>query len=461
MGYLHSRSRLSAIIFLVFPTFFTLSAFAAGYQINEVSPSLQGSATAGAAATNNDVSALFANPATLSTLKTNQAYIGGSEIIPSIRVSNASGIHTVNIPGLPLSNITAPALGVTSQNNISKAAFVPDAYVSWRINPKLVAGLALVAPFGLTTKYYGNSVLRFVAVNSSVMTININPAIAYTLNDRWAFGLGLQAQYMQAIFSNFNGPYTGDPDIDALVAANNPTYLKADGWGYGYTLGALYTPDACTRIGLGFRSQISQQLTGNGQQYVSPGRTVPGPSHDFLFNAQTRVNGAVKTPAVLILSATRDMDKWTLKATAQMNFWHTFNHLSINMPDAFGTNSTIQTRWQNAWFAALGADYRATCDWTVRAGVAYDQTPTVDTYRDPRIPDASRVWATVGATYLLNKQFSVDGAFAHIFMKNQNVNVTQASGSSANSTVPLEVNHVHANYTGYANIVALALRYNF
>jgi long-chain fatty acid transport protein len=461
MGCLRSLLKIFAISFLVSEAFFTLPAFAAGFQINEVSASLQGDATAGAAAASNDVSSMFINPATLSTLQQNQVYLGGSELIPSVSMSNAKAIHTANIPGIPPSSISATVLGQNSQNSIGQSAFVPDGYIGWHINNELVAGLAILAPYGLTTHYHENSVLRFAAEYSAVRSIDINPALAYSINDQWAVGVGFQAQYLRAIFSNFNGPYIGMSAIDALIAANNPTYLKGDGWGYGYTMGVLFKPDLYTRIGLGFRSQISQQIRGNGQQYTMPGGTVPAPSQDFPFNAETSVRAGVKTPAVLTLSAARDISPaWTVKASVQLNFWDSFNQLSINMPNAFATNSTIQTKWRNPWFGALGADYRATPEWTLRGGVAYDQTPTTG-LRDPRIPDNNRIWFAIGTSYKLDKHLSIDGAYEYIYIQDQTVNVTQASGSSANSTVPLEVNQVYAKYKSSANILALAVRFSF
>ena len=460
MGHLRSAPKLSAITFLVAQAFFTLPAFAAGFQINEISTSLQGNAMAGGAAANNDVSSMFINPATLTTLLQNQVYAGGSEILPSIHMSNATATHTVNIPGIIPTSITAPVQGKNHQHNVSQGAFVPDAYFGWRFNDRLVGGLSLTAPFGLKTHYENDSVLRFAADYSAIKTANITPALAYALSDKWSVGVGFQAQYAHATFSNYNGPYTGVPAIDALVASDHPTQLKAHGWGYGYTLGMLFKPDACTRLGIGYRSMVSERLNGDGQQYVMPGEVVPAPNHDFLFNAQTTAKGAIKTPAVLALSAARDYIDWTLKASVHVNFWDTFNHISINMPDAFATNSTIQTHWKNAWFGSLGADYRAIPSWVLRGGVAYDQTPTTN-LRDPRIPDNNRFWVNVGASYIVNKNFSIDGAYSHLFIQDQTVNVTQASGSSATSTVPLEVNTVHAKYTGNANIVALAARYSF
>lgn len=461
MGYIYSRPKLSVITLIICQTFITLPVFAAGFQINEVSPGLQGDALAGAAAANNDVSALFINPATLSTLKQKQTYLGANEILPKIHVSDASAIHTVNVPGEPPSSISAPVQGESSQGNIGQGAFVPDVYIGIPINPSLVAGLAIVAPYGLKTNYVNDSVIRFAADYSAVKTVDIVPAIAYTINNQWAVGVGFQAQYMYATFSNYNGAYTGESAIDSLIASNQPTTLNAHGWGYGYTLGAFYKPDLCTRIGLGFRSGISEQIRGNGQQYTMPGGTVPAPSNQFLYNAQTSVNGAVKTPAILTLSAARDYDRWTIKGTAQINFWHTFNHLSINMPDAFATNATFQTKWRNTFFGSVGAEFNYDPTWTFRGGVAYDQTPTVNTYRDPRIPDNDRIWANLGATYHYNKCLSFDAAYSHIFIMDQTVNVTQESGTNSITTVPLEVNQVSAKYQGSADVIGVAARYNF
>lgn len=454
------RPKMITGIFLISQTFFSLSAFAAGFQINEISPRLQGDATAGAAAANNDVSAMFTNPATLATLQQNQFYVGASEIIPSIHMSDAEAIHTVNVPGSPPSNISATVLGESSQNNVSQSAFVPETYIGIRLHPRLVAGLAVLAPYGLKTHYDNDSVVRFAADYSSVQTVDIVPALAFAINNQWSVGLGFQAQYMRAIFSNYNGPYTGVSAIDAFIASNNQTLLTAHGWGYGYTAGVLYQPDLCTRIGLAYRSQVSEQLRGNGQQYVAPGGTVPAPTDEFPFNAQTSVNAGIKTPAILTLSAARDYAKWTFKASAQLNFWSVVNQISINMPDAFATNSTIPTNWRNAWFAALGAEFHADPAWTFRGGLAYDETPTTSD-RDPRIPDADRVWATLGLTYVYNKCLSFDAAYAYIFMQDQTVNVTESSGTNAITTVPLEVNQVSAKYHGNANIIALAMRYSF
>lgn len=452
---------LLSILFLIMQFIISMSAFSAGFQINEISPALQGDAMAGAAAANNDVTSMFINPATLSTLKDNQIYVGGSGIFPHISMSNANAIHTVNVPGnFPPSSVSAIVLGQHYETSISPSAFIPDIWFSKRLGNKMVIGLGIVAPYGLKTEYAEDSVVRFAALESEVKTININPALSYELNDKWALGIGVQVQYMQATFSNFNGVYTGEAWSDQWDATNYPTHLEGRGLAAGANLGLLFKPDQQTRLGLGYRSRIRTQLSGEGRQYTYSGPILPAPSLTSPYNANTHVAAKVTTPDILTFSAARDISAWTIKATAQLNFWNTLDQITITMPQAFATQSTIPFHWKNTVFAALGAEYRATQAWTLRGGLAFDETPTSLEFRDPRIPDANRIWADIGASYRYNQHLSIDGAYSHIFMQAQTINVMQAGGISRTSTLPLEINQVSARYTGSADVLALGLRYS-
>lgn len=438
-----------------------LPAFSAGFQLNETSPSLQGSALAGAAAARDDVTALFNNPATLASLSKNQWYIGASRISPHISMSEGRATHIVQIPGNPASSITGQARGSTFEPNIGQPALIPNAYMGWRFHPKMVAGLGIVSPFGLSTHYNEASVLRFFALENEVKSVVVNPVVSYQILPLLAIGLGAEVQYMQAIFSNFNGPYTGIDIIDNLIGAHHPTYLKGDGIGFGYTLGLVASPSRKLRFGIGYRSQITTELEGQGLQYTTAGEIVPAPNYNFLFNAKTSIRSFIRTPAVLTLGLLYTLNRMTLKATAQVNFWESFNQIDIQMPEAFARSVTLKTQWSNSFFTAIGADYALTDALTVRSGIAYDQTPTKDRFRDPRIPDADRIWANLGFSYALNRYLSLDAAFSHIFMYNQQVNVVQYGGKSSTSTLPLEENKAFAKYRGNANVLSLGLRFCF
>ena len=60
--------------------------------------------------------------------------------------------------------------------------------------------------------------------------------------------------------------------------------------------------------------------------------------------------------------------------------------------------------------------------WTLRAGVAYDQTPVPDEFRTPRIPDQDRTWVSLGANWKITQNASLDFGYAHIFVKSASIN---------------------------------------
>ena len=452
-------NREFAIFFTVSQVLVGVPVFAAGFQLNETSPSLQGSARAGAAAANNDVSALFNNPATLSTLKQNQAYLGASEILPRISMSDGRAIHIFNVPGSPPTSIETPVVGFPNQYNLSQSAFIPDAYIGWQTSDKLRAGIAFTEPYYLSTHYDIDSVFRFSSIETKLRSLNINPVLAYRLNDYWSFGAGAQAQYLSARLSHFNGSYTGIAAIDNLLAPTIPTSIKNTGWGYGYTLGALYQPNQFTRLGISYRSHIVTRLDGHGVQYTIAGDLVPAPSANFLFNSSSISASKINTPGVLTLGAAHDLYDWTLKAALQVNFWNTFRHIRFSMPHSFITSNDLSMKWNNAWFGSLGADYHFSSLFTVRGGIAYDQTPVNSFHREPRIPDSDRIWLNIGLSYIINKQLALDGAYAYQFLHDQRMHVTE-SGLSNRLNSPLEINRVSANYRGFANVFSLALRYS-
>ncbi|HCW0231791.1 TPA: TonB-dependent receptor, partial [Pseudomonas aeruginosa] len=75
--------------------------------------------------------------------------------------------------------------------------------------------------------------------------------------------------------------------------------------------------------------------------------------------------------------------------------------------------------YRNTWTLAVGGDYKVTDQWTMRAGVAYDQTPTHNATRDPRIPDGDRYFASLGAGYRFQSmpELSIDAAYSRQFVK--------------------------------------------
>jgi long-chain fatty acid transport protein len=108
--------------------------------------------------------------------------------------------------------------------------------------------------------------------------------------------------------------------------------------------------------------------------------------------------------------------EWTLAAEADWTRWSRFQDLTVTFDNPNQAPVVTTEGWRNSWFLSLGAIYRPTEKWTLRAGVAYDEGvgPNAE-LRTPRIPDSDRYWASLGAGYKLTDATTINAAYTHIF----------------------------------------------
>jgi long-chain fatty acid transport protein len=116
-----------------------------------------------------------------------------------------------------------------------------------------------------------------------------------------------------------------------------------------------------------------------------------------------------------------------------------------------GGSSLTQENWRDTWSVALGADYSVTDKLTLRAGTAWDQTPVTDADRTPRIPDSSRYWLSVGATWKPIDHLALSVAYAHLFADDPKVNQVDQGPGTANFLR----GNLLAAYEANVNIVAV------
>lgn len=94
--------------------------------------------------------------------------------------------------------------------------------------------------------------------------------------------------------------------------------------------------------------------------------------------------------------------------------------------------------FRNTFRGALGTQYFIDDEWTVRGGLAFDQSPVTNVNRTARLPDSNRVLLSVGVGYELMEQMSIDVGYTHIFLPyganlDQTVTASTLKGSYASS----------------------------
>jgi len=410
---------------------YQLPSQAAGFALFEQGASGLGNAYAGASAVAEDASTIFFNPAGMT-------YLEGRQIVGALHLIKTNGDFD-NKNSVPVGAYTPGGEG----GNLGSLAAIPNLFYKQDINEQLKFGLGISTPFGLKTEYDKNWLGRFQAVKSELKTININPSLAWKLNDQWSFGAGISAMWAQA-------ELTSAVNLSTFGLPESSVKNKGEDWGFGYNLGAIYqvTPD--TRLGLAFRSKVEQHLKGEA---TSPFTLANG---NPIRTLNTDITADLTLPETLSFSSfSRLDDRWDLLTDVTWTRWSQFKTLSIMRDNGSNTAvGTTQEHWNNTLRYSVGVNYRYTDTIKLRTGVAYDEEAIDNNHRTPRIPGNDRIWLSLGASWQYSPQTKFDVGYAHLFIKEARIHDDQ-------TTLVPSRGLVDGKYNGSADILSMQFTHQF
>jgi len=409
-------------------------AEAAGFYIQEQSVQGLGSAFSGSTTNLKDPSTIFFNPAGMTQLQGTQAQAGVNLLIPNSKVKDNGTTAPVGITA---------GVGPGSGNPYDPTP-VPNGYLSHQISDNLWAGIGVSAPFGLGSDYGETWFGRFDSTKTELAVIDIQPTVAYKINDWASIGVGVNFQHSDADLRNH-------VNLVGLGLGEGTSKLTGKDWGYGYSIGLQFKPWETTTIGLNYKSEVHHNLDGKIQvNALATGNPV----------AALTSNGKAKlvTPDHATFGIAQQLnDRWTVQGQATWFGWNNFDNISA-FRDSGALASRVDQNYQTTWAFALGAEYIASEAWTFRAGMQFDQTPTTDLYRTTRTPDGDRTWVSLGATYSYSPKWDIDMAATYIDVDNGTVNVARAP---ANPATGAGAGQLRAKTEGEVGILALGITYKF
>ncbi|CTQ59477.1 OmpP1/FadL family transporter [Roseibium album] len=396
-------------------------AHAGAFAIREQSAYFQGTSFAGYGTSGETISAMYWNPASLIGAQQGWSMEAhGSLIIPNSEINGT---------------LTGGAVGTSSigSGDIGLDAFVPATYISYRPDDKWVFGVGINSPFGLTTKPNQNWAAQFYSRSSRVFSINVNPNVAYKINDMFAVAVGFQVQYLDVSLKS----------ADATSGAGFPrsNEISGDGFGVGVTAGVTIKPIEGTEIGIGYRSGVGHDLSGQ------------------LFAGGTRagINLGVVTPDMVNISAKQKItDKIRLLGTVEWTNWSRLKSPVATSSITGSTLTTLHFNYDDGWFFSVGGEYDYNDKLTFRAGLGYEISPIDEAIRSTRLPDNNRWWLSAGASYNFSKHIAFDLGFTHIITESTGINI-DSSHQDFNAAFGTYKADVDSN----VNILSASLRYKF
>lgn len=453
-------------------------ANASGYRFGSQSVSAQGTADASGAEAN-DASTIFYNPAGMSRLEGTQISGGATVVVPH---------STYNDTGS--TRFTGSRTGGTQTNDYApNSVTAPSLYAAKKLNDQWAVGFGLFVPYGAKLNYGSTWNGRYALTDVLVEAVTLNPSVSFKLNQQHSFGFGIDAEHMKAEL----GQAVGVPGTIAALRTpagaqqgallirqitargGNPALLATAGdgrgenevkdWGFGFNLGYMFTLDENTRFGLSYRSSISHQMKGSTIWDFSKVTSDPV-VNGVLAAASNRANSAalvsLRTPETLSANVFHQFDaKWAGMADVTWSRHNRLGNLNIEFPGTTEGAEVIRQQWKNTVRVAVGGNYVYNENVTLRAGVAFDESPVQNAeLRHPALPDSDRMQYSLGMNWKLDARSSIDLAYSYVDFKDAQVNYTnQCNTLSRTCTGNGET--TRGNYQTHLSLIGISYNYKF
>lgn len=391
-------------------------ASAAGFKIAEQGAKAMGMGNAFAAQAD-DPSALAFNPAGIAFQKGNQFQIGTTTII---------------VPQTEFNGTTKLSGTTEVSEKANRDIFIaPTVYATASLESiPLSFGLGINSFNPLAKRWDASSEFRDAIQEISVKPINFQPTVAYRFDDlNLAVAAGLDITYAQVSLQKM--AYTQLPAaLGGAYAELGSLGADATGVGYGYNFGLQWKPLKNLSFGAAYRSEIKLDLEGDAN-YLATTATGQNPALGLARKLKTAASTDITLPDELTLGvAWKPIEKVTLEFDATRTGWSSYNKLELKFGPAMAVfnNKPDAKNWEDVWAYRFGVQYAATKNLDLRAGYAYDNSPTPDSTLSPELPDADRHNFSIG-TGLHNEYGSLDLAYMWVHWLDRTVANAKESGT--------------------------------
>jgi long-chain fatty acid transport protein len=398
---------LSVLLVLLFTA---STSFAAGFRLPQAGAKAMGMGFAFTAVAD-DPSAIYFNPAGLTQLKGQNIMVG----LTYVRENGGEYTGTT-----PVDNTTA----IKNETQKSLNFFIPNMYYTkTNASTGFAYGVGIFSPFGLGQEYKdkNTSIFRNQATRMDLLTVVINPTIAFKVNEFLSVGAGID--YMYGKLKAYDTTQVGFGQ-----SALFKTHYEGTGDAWAYNFGLLLKPTQNLKVGFNYRSPFRISVKDGdwtASDNAISGAALAGAGFPM---GTTKASANLTLPATAALGVAYTLDRLTLSADADWTFWSSYNELKIVNASAPAFSVTRPKNWVDVCAVRLGAEYRVTDPLALRVGFVYDPTPVPASTMGPELPDATRLNYMVGAGYKIGP-WTIDGAFQYINKFDRTVTNPQFSGT--------------------------------
>jgi len=339
----------------------------------------------------------LSNPALITSVESSEVSFGGTIFMPDIKTQ----LNTNPMAPLP------PQKKMTSDADMN---MIPEVSLAMKINENVYMGIGMWGTAGMGTDYSQESsisnTLPFGQFSNFDMVTNLQlmqfaVPVAYK-TEGFSIAIAPIVQYGN-LDINYAMPTGMAPPMP--MTASFGAGLAQD-FGFGYSLGTTYDFSNGLVLGAVYKSKIDMEYTNQLSTATQPfGIVLPDGDH-------------LEQPAEIGVGIAYTMDQHTFA----------FDYRNIKWSDAKGYQDF---GWEDSDVYAFGYQYTQD-NWALRAGynrassaVVETMNPAINMFNLLGFPATEEQHYTVGGTYAMNEQFSVDLAYVYAPENTETFDVSQ------------------------------------
>ena len=325
----------------------------------------------------------LANPALITAVENSEVSFGGTIFMPEIQ-SQLNPMVGVPLP---------PQNKLTSDADMN---MIPEVAIAMKINEEFYVGIGMFGTAGMGTDYSNASGISNIGTTGQFSNFDMVTNLQLM---QFAVPLAYKTEGLSLAIA----PIVQYGNLDINYAMPNPEHGGAidtvgaglaQDFGFGYSLGATYDFSNGLVLGAVYKSTIDMEYKNQLGTATQPfGIVLPDGDH-------------LEQPAEIGVGFAYTMDQHTFA----------FDYRKIKWSDAKGYEAF---GWEDSDVYAFGYEYRQD-NWALRAGynrassaVVEGMNPAINMFNLLGFPATEEQHYTIGGTYALNDQFSIDLAYVY------------------------------------------------
>ena len=278
-------------------------------------------------------------------------------------------------------------------------------------------GFSATAPYGLA-KQWKDPYPALFARKFELQVIDLNPNVAYKINDYVSIGGGVRL-IVSTAQAEFGGtPPTGAPPYDINLDGDYGT-------DWGWNLALAVKPSENSNISATYRSNVNLNLSGDVNASIAG------------MGLATSGDTELPAPAVFTLAGAYTWNDLTIELTWDRTFWNEYEELDLDFGNPMLEGSPfgmpMPKNWDDTDAFRISASYDFNDSFTGMLGFAVDSNPVPDETIGFQLPDSDPLLFSIGGRYNINERASFGLGFLYDYKESRTANNREAVGEFENA----------------------------